>query len=277
MGTASVLLVRWALGWIDVYPTSPVSGRRREATLSLGNVSSVSETISAGQRLLEVIGGARESIALGIEPRSDTTTPYQGWRPLPNTFITAPGWSGPGAQKVASVTVNQDDDGELSYELDLIDRVADNEARLQRWLKRMDNGAIGGQSAQASPERPTWDPMPPTRRPTATFIQGGVDNTGALLPVFAGQGPDLPAETSGELREWYIWVTTPGTTPTAAHLLLNGVRVATAVIQVGELDGRATISGAPITPNLSRLACQVVYAGTGATGFGGQARVDAVN
>lgn len=277
MGTASVLLVRWALGWIDVYPTTPIPGRRREATLSLGNVSSVSETISAGQRFLEVIGGARESIALGIEPREDATTPYQGWRPLPNTFITAPGWSGPGAQKVASVTVNQDDDGELSYELDLIDRVSDNEARLQRWLKRMDNGAVGGQSAQASPERPTWEPTVPTRKPTATFAQGGVDDTGALLPVFAGQGPDLPAEASGELREWYIWLTTAGSTATTAQLLHNSVVVATATIPAGELDARVSIHGVPITPNLSRLACRVTSAGSGATGFGGQARVDAIN
>lgn len=276
MGSASVLLVRWSMGWIDVYPTTPIAGRRREATLSLGNVAAVGEAINAGQSLLNVVGGARETVALGILPRSDATTPYQGWKPMPNTFVTTPGWSGTAAQKVASVTVTQDDDGELDYELDLIDRVADNEARLQRWLKRMSNGAIGGQTAQASPERPQWEPITPTRKPTATFIQGGVDDTGALLPVFVGQGPDLPAEVRGELREWYIWLTTAGSTVTTAQLLLNGVVVASATIPAGELDARTSISGSPITPNHSRLACRVTSAGVNATGFGGQARVDAI-
>jgi hypothetical protein len=276
MGTASTLLVRWSLGWIDVYPTTPVSGRRREATLSLGNVGAINEAITAGQRLLEVVGGVRETVALGVIPRTDSTTPYQGWRPAPNTFITAPGWSGPAAQKVASVTVTQDDDGELLYEFDLIDRVTDNEARIQRWLKRMSNGTVGGQSAQASPERPKWSPKPVGRKPTATFMQGGVDDTGALLPVFAGRGPDLPAETRGELREWYIWLTNPGSGATNADLLLDGNVVASATIPAGEFDGRATISGKPIYPNLSRLACRVNYAGSGATGFGGQARVDEI-
>lgn len=276
MGSASVLLVRWSLGWVDVNPTTPISGRRREATLSLGNVTAINEVINAGQRLLEAVGGVRESIAIGVLPRSDSTTPYQGWRPLPNTFITAPGWSGSSLQKVASVTTSQDDEGELSYELDLIDRVANNEARIQRWLKRMSNGTVGGQSAQASPERPKWSPKVPTRKPTATFMQGGVDDTGALLPVFSGRGPDLPAEAHGELREWYIWLTKAGSTATTADLLLNNIVVATATIPAGEIEGRATISGEPIYPNLSRLACQVSYAGTDAAGFGGQARVDAI-
>lgn len=276
MGSASNLLVRWSLGWIDVNPPAPISGRRREATLSLGNVPSVNEAISAGRRLLDVVGGVRETIAIGILPQSDATTPYQGWRPFPNTFITAPGWSGPAAQKVASVTVTQDDDGELLYEMDLIDRVADNEARIQRWLKRMSNGAVGGQTAQASPERPKWQPVHPSRKPTATFMQSGVDESGALLPVFAGRGPDLPAEAKGELREWYVWLTTAGSSPTVAQLLLNGSVVASATIPAGETDARATINGTTITPNLSRLSCQISYAGTGATGFGGQARVDAI-
>lgn len=276
MGSASVLLVRWALGWIDVNPTTPIPGRRREATLSLGNVAAVNEAISAGHRLLDVVGGTRESISIGILPRTGTNSPYVGWRVEPNTFITAPGWSAPAAQKVASVTVTQDDDGELLYELDLIDRVTDFEARIQRWLKRMSNGAVGGQTAQASPERPQWEPTVGTRKPTATFMQGGVDADGALLPVFVGRGPDLPAETRGELREWYISVTTAGSSPTTAQLLLNGAVVATATIPAGGLDARASISGNPITPNLSRLACQVSYAGIGATGFGGQARVDGI-
>lgn len=278
MASATILLVRWAEGWLDV-PSPTATGRRKEATLAAGNIKSVSETVDAARQVLDHLQGPQESIVAGIEPYDDEALqPYVGWRPLPNTFITVPGWDGtPDAQKVAAMTVRQDNSsGNVTYTPELIDQYADREARQQRWLKRMSAGAIGGATAQSSPEKPQWNPKIPQRKPTAVFTQGNVDEDGNPGPVFVARTPDLPAEVLGELREWFTYVTTAGSTATISDLILDGVVVGTAVIPPGELDGWARLSGLPITPNRSRLACQVTQAGFGATGFGGQARVDAI-
>lgn len=274
MGSASTLLIRWSDGWIDVNPSAPISGRRREATLALGNVESITEAMNAGRRLLDVIGGVRETISVGIIPREEETTPYQGWTPRPNTFVSVPGWSDTSAQKVSAVTVTQDDDGEVTYELELVDRMADNEARIQRWLKRMSNGAIGGQSAQASPERPKSELLRPGRKPAATFSQASTDINGDLLDITVGYGPKLPSDIRGEIREWFVSLTVPGSSSTVTQLLLNDVVIATATIPAGEFTAKDPIRGVPVNPDFDMLQPRIVTAGTGAKGFTGQARAE---
>jgi hypothetical protein len=277
MPVINALLVRWEGGWVDM-PYAEATGRRREATLSIGNIKAPFQAISVARDTLNQMNSNSERVIAGIHPIDENQTPYVQWRPTPNVHLSFPNWDGTSTpQKLVAITVSQDDESAvIMYAPELKDAFTDYAERIQRWLKRMSNGAVGGSSRIASPERPIIQPHPRTNKPTATFSQATADSSGILQQIVAGDSPVLPAESRGELREWYITVTTAGSTPTRAQLLRNGAVLADVTIPAGETEASVVVSDILITPNLDRLQARIVTAGVGATGFGGQARVDGI-
>lgn len=275
MATINVLLVRWEGGWVDM-PHTSATGRRREATLAIGNIKAPLEAFAAARGVLDQMNATSERVIAGIHPIDENQTPYVQWRPVPNVHLSFPNWDGtPTAQKLVAVTVSQDDASSIiNYAPELKDPVTDQTERLQRWMKRMSNGAVGGRSRIASPERPIVQPFERTGKPTATFSQTSMNTDGTLQQIAVGYSPHIRAESSGELREWFVSITDAGSTPTRSQLILNGVIVADVTIPSGEKTASATISGETITPNVDVLQARIVTAGVGATGWVGQARVD---
>lgn len=272
-----MLLVRWAEGWIDVHALPPPAGRRREASLNIGNVATVTETIAGARRVLADLAGVTERYDVDLQPQTDASTPYIGWRPRPGAYVTVPGWDGtPAAQRVAAMTVTQDVDGNVTFAPELVDIHTDFAARTQRWLKRMANGSVGGRAEQASPERPPWRPSTPRRQPTVTFTLHLIDVLGTLIQIVPCTSGPMRPDTRGEVREWFCELAAAGSTSTTAELLVNGGVVASCTIPAGALSAFVRVSNVPLIPNHDVLKSRITAAGAGAKGFTGQARIDAI-
>lgn len=147
LGYASQLLVRWAGGWDNV-PSFP-SGGGREATLGLGATQSRDEMLRVGQAQLGQIADVRTEIAAELQPTSLDDTPVVSFQP--GDFVYVPDWDGPDWVRVISIGGSLDDDGRLSWAIELRDRILDARERSEQALKKMDNGTLRGSSKVASP------------------------------------------------------------------------------------------------------------------------------
>lgn len=123
----SVLLIRWNGGWHEyVSLTAEAEFGRREAFLSLGAVQSVSEARRLAKAEIEnQFGKIREQITAEHRPEDLSQIPYVAYRPG-DSKITAPNFNGDDTQyDVNSMTVTEDDDGELTFVPSIGDNILD--------------------------------------------------------------------------------------------------------------------------------------------------------
>lgn len=149
----SVLLVRWNGGWHEyVHLPSEVAFGRSEAFLSLGAVQSVPEARRlARAEIVNQFGKIREQITAEHRPEDLDQIPYVAYKPG-NAKITAPNFTGSNdTYEVTSMTVTEDDEGELTFVPTIGDNILD-----VRELQREIRGS--GQKTSARP-RPTEPPL----------------------------------------------------------------------------------------------------------------------
>jgi len=150
----NALLVRWSGGWHEVTdPASIAANGRREAMLSLGAVQSVGELERIAAKHLELFGRVRSQITADTEPIGDSDTPY--WAYKPGDTITVPDADGtPVRERVVSMRVSVDQDGNLAFTPQLKDLVLEEEERFDQTIKKMTNGTFGGSAASSTPAGP---------------------------------------------------------------------------------------------------------------------------
>jgi len=138
------LLVRWKSGW------DQLGNNGREACLGLGADQSQGEIERVGQAQLDDINNVRTEIAAQIAPMGPDDTPvlafnigdYLDVPDVDNMFVE---------RRVISLSGALDDNGRLSWAIELGDRILDVRERVEQAAKKMINGTLRGSSKVATP------------------------------------------------------------------------------------------------------------------------------
>lgn len=154
MALVNVLLVRWQGGWIETENAVSIAAHgRRESFITVGAITVREEADRIGDGLLALIGDPRVATTLGIEPSGAGDEPYVDFD-LGDT-ITAPDENGgTSVQRVVSMTVAEDDNGEVTYANELKATALIQEENFNRWLKLLLSGALRGNARNVSPVPP---------------------------------------------------------------------------------------------------------------------------
>ena len=148
---ANQLLVRWKGGYVLVEDVaSQAEHGVRQALLTLSNVTEADEAERIGEATLAYSSQPRVAAAAGIEPTGAGDDPYVDWD-LGDTLTAPDEDGGTSTQRVVSITVVEDENGDASFAPELRDTFSVTEERTQRWLKRLINGSLRGASNSASP------------------------------------------------------------------------------------------------------------------------------
>ncbi len=155
-GLANYLLVRWKEGYVVVEDAASQGQYGvKQALLTLSSVTDEDEAIRVGQATLGYSAAPRVAAVAGIEPTGSGDSPYVDWN-VGDTISAPDETGGSSTQRVMAITVVEDDDGDATFTPELRDTLSVLEQRTQRWLKRLLNGSLRGQSDSASP--PTSQP-----------------------------------------------------------------------------------------------------------------------
>lgn len=140
----TLLLVRWIGGW------EQIGWGGREACLGLGAEQSLAEVNRVAQAQLDTLRSPRTEVAAAPIPVGPDDTPWLGYRI--GDYVTAPDWGEtPAAQRVLSMSGALDDNGQLSFSVELQDRILGERERTEQTLKKMTNGTLRGASKVATP------------------------------------------------------------------------------------------------------------------------------
>lgn len=145
------MLVRWKGGYMEETDAGGVTEwGRKEGFLQLGNVTEVTEVDRISAAVLGFQGEPRVATTLSIEPSGDGDEPFVDF--AVGDTITAPDETEAAAtQRVMSLTVVEDENGEVTYANELRNTLALQEERFDNQLKQMSNGTLRGSSDSASP------------------------------------------------------------------------------------------------------------------------------
>lgn len=261
----NALLVRYEGGYRQVAaPASIAQYGRREGFVSLGQVDSTAEVDRLGDAILDVRDAPAWSTVAKIDPTGAGDVPYvdfeQGDR------ITAPDETGAAVlMRVVGITVTEDQLGRAIYTPELRSPHDELEHRLDRTMRRLSAGSLGGTVENASP--PTG-PGPIGELQTALPPKIlGFGQPGAV--ALAEEEFELP--WSGLLSTIVARVRVAGTTATILELYVNGVSAGTVTIPATQNRGTTTFNVDVSEGDL--LLLEVTQAGTGAQGLNGWARV----
>jgi hypothetical protein len=257
-GVTDSLLVRWAEGWREV---ARPSGVRREAVLGLGAQESAGEADRLANGQLDVFADPRTAITAELDPSGTNDVPYLHFRV--GDTITVPDHTGaPIQERVIAMTVDEDDDGYLTYQPELGDLILPYQERFQQALKKMENGTLQGDSEIATPislvPKVPMEPLPPEAyQPEIVFSLSGA--------VTLSSSPPWVRRSDGTLVEVVGLLGTPGSGPTTVNVLRNGVVAHTLTIPAGQT--RQVDTGLFLTylDTADTLTDQVTAAGAGAT------------
>lgn len=154
MPVVNSLLVRWFGGYIElVNPTSSAARGRKEGLLQLGNISTLDEATRIGEGFLALNADPRVATNLGVEPAGGGDEPFVDFSV--GDTITAPDEDGTASeQRVVSLTVSEDDNGEVTYATELKETLLVQEEQFNRQLKLLLAGTMKGAAKNASPIMP---------------------------------------------------------------------------------------------------------------------------
>lgn len=229
MGIVNALLVRWSDGYHEVVEQDSIDEHgRKEGFLQLGALQSTEEVETVCAALFEAMANPQISTVLAVDPTGNGDTP--GIHFVKGDYIVAPAEEGGTAsQRVRALTTTEDENGNPIFVPELRSAIEEETDRLNRWLKRLANGALGGSTNTPSPA------------PTGGGAPGIEPVRFAELPPFSYPGP-VALDLSGEYRpitatrvvRWWISLRVAGSTTTSVALLVNGVAVDTLSLASGD-------------------------------------------
>lgn len=154
MPIVNSLLVRWFGGYLEVMNgASETANGHKEGLLQLGSVTTLDEATRIANGLLVLTADPRVATELGVEPSGVGDEPYVDYD-LGDT-ITAPDEDGgDSSQRVVSITVAEDENGDVSFANELKDTVLVQEEQFNRWLKLLLAGTLRGTAKNATPVPP---------------------------------------------------------------------------------------------------------------------------
>jgi hypothetical protein len=148
---ANALLIRYFKGWAERTDTTSIASYgRKEALLGLGAIQTQTEAYVIADQQLAVYKNIRTAIAADLQPVSTADTPYLAFGV--GDTITAPDYDGSAvANRVMSITVTEDEDGNVTYAPEIKDVVLGAQERFAQNVKKMADGTIRGDSKAATP------------------------------------------------------------------------------------------------------------------------------
>lgn len=158
----TALLVRWANGFHDVTSAAGVAAHgRKEAALGLGAAQDINEVNTVANQQLAYFADPRTEIAGDLFPLDATDTPYLAF--VVADRVKVPDLPGRPAsnERIQALTVTQDEDGRVTYAVELRDVLLDEREKFADTLTKMANGTLGGDSRVAQP----ISTIPPNDKP----------------------------------------------------------------------------------------------------------------
>lgn len=170
----NTLLIEGPSGFVDRQDAgSTTTYGRREGFVAMGNAKSSAQLTSLADRILAVQGLPIETVKIKSRwnPRA---RPYLDFDV--GDWILAPdaGSSDLTTQRVVALTIEEDDQGEITVSPELAGRRKQFETRIARWLKSIGDGSLGGAAAGAS--------SPTTTSGTDSAIAAAIDAHEATHP-----------------------------------------------------------------------------------------------
>lgn len=264
MALVNALLVRWAGGYHVVEDAASIAAfDRREGFLSLGAAQSVEEVERAGAAVLAQWGSPAVTTTAGIEPIGDGDQPFEDFGVA--DWITVPDEAGiPTSIRVRSLSVSEDPEGNPVFAQELGSVRQEHELRLARWLQRMSDGTIGGQSLAASPPSASAGGSPqkvdPERPKLPPFSFGG--------GLFVDESGRWPSDVDYRLVRVVFTLTVASTAGSViVEARKNGVALAGSAVTYAV--GESGIKSVSLSVDFGRDADLLSFAVT-SSGFGAQ-------
>lgn len=187
----TALLVRWQDGWHEVNnPAGVAAWGRKEATLALGAATNVTEVDTVAAQQLGIFVDPRTEIAGDVYPRGDSDTPFVAYNTADRLVVGDTPGRPPANQQIQAITAVADDDGHVTYAVELRDVLLTGRERFAETVAKMANGTLGGDSKVAQPTSsfaPVADccapPLPPALVMTAFVV-----STSSDVPSLTGNG-----------------------------------------------------------------------------------------
>lgn len=259
-------LVRWRSGQVEIADSgSQGTYGRSEGGLSIGDV--------ADMQIVDQM--ARSSLAITKDPvasvvaRMADVNPADGWSAytdyLPGDTVNVRG----NPERCASITINEDRDGNLDVDPEFITARDVYEQRYNRWLTRTNGGALEGRTATTGNASFTSASILNSSIATATAIP--VASAGDYELVAGDEtGPGKTPEIEGVLYRAEFDFAAAGVSDTEFEVTLNGVVIFTVVClaSVAETVYDLTPSETVIVEvgDILRVICTVAGGHTGLTG-----------
>lgn len=151
MAVVTELAIRWAGGYTKVGDVAAQAlWGVKQGFLQLGQVTELDEVTRIALVILGFQGDPKVATTLGVEPDGSGDEPYVDYQV--GDTITAPDEDGAtSVQRVVSLTVSEDDNGEVTYANELKASFVVQEEAFDRQLKTLLNGTLKGRTQQANP------------------------------------------------------------------------------------------------------------------------------
>lgn len=186
MALINALLVRYAKGYTFVEDASSIATHgRREGYVTLGMAQSGHEATTIAVALLATKAQPADAVLAEVEPTGNTDKPY--WAFNVGDYVILPTAAGPGSlYRTRAITVDEDEMGDVAFHPEFGTLADEFEIRLERWLKRLSNGALGGTIESATPASSASGIESSRTRPKELppFSIGGTVATGQTTPIY---------------------------------------------------------------------------------------------
>lgn len=148
----TAVLVRWGRGWHNMADGDAVTRwGRKEGTLGIGAAQTLDEIHNVVGKQLAMLGRPRAEIACDLAPLDKADIPYVGFGTA--DIVTVPDVEGrpPADERVQSITAAMDENGLVTYAVELKDVLTEQRERLDEAIAKMVNGTLGGEAKIAQP------------------------------------------------------------------------------------------------------------------------------
>lgn len=210
---------------------------RLEGFLSLGSTQAKADAQAIAQRVVDGRSVPSVTVTAQVEPAGVSDTPYEGF--WVGDTVTCPDEKGNSLRvRVASMTVAETDMGDPIFTPELLLPATQSDLALQRWLKRMSNGTIGGivQSASPAPSSAPILPGSPVAGQTQEWV---FDFPGpVIIGVTDGVRPRVSGATSGAT----ITATIAPSAAASYDILKNGAVAGTITLAAAATENSLTFS-----------------------------------
>lgn len=183
----NALLVRADSGWLEFLDSASIAEHgRHESFLSLGTGTSEAQARTIAEALFVELRDPKVTTTVGINPATGPT-PFVAF--VVGDWVTAPSETGePVRVRVKAITAEVDDATGIATFVPELSSVTDEiERRLQRWIKRMVPGTLGGATETAGLALdPTIEDLVSIPGATGDLTDFGGDFAPGDVPVWDG-------------------------------------------------------------------------------------------